>query len=205
MKKIMKTGIILTIIAVMLSACMEDTTTVSSSQTIADQNAKKADQAAKVMEKTQVPTFTESLDRENIRDRLIVTNNANTLQWVYLFSAGRNIGRFPVRGKVTSGGKRLSSPEMVIGIDKGEFYGQELTEAPDEMGTYGSSGPYIFWFDPAGQYHQWQGDYFLSPVPYKIDKDFGTITSELDITEDAKRAAYEKEILANPDVTKVTR
>lgn len=194
MKKLIRSVIAFVLIAALLTACLEQTQG-SAQQTMQQQNQKKADLAARMMEKTQVPSINESLERQNIHDRIIITNNANTLQWVYLFSAGRNIGRFPVRGKVTSGSKRLTSPEMFVdSIDLGDSWGQVKVEAPDEMGTYGASSPYIFWFDPAGQYHQWEGEYFLSPVPYQIDKQYGTVSIEVDASEEAKRAAYEKQI-----------
>jgi len=131
----------------------------------------KAEQAVRMMDKTPTPTLERSLERENIIKRLKVTNDSNTLQWIYPMSAGRVIGRFPVLGKVTSGSKRLT-PDI-------DIYNSSRP-MPDEMGAYGSSDPYIFWFDPAGQYHQHRGDYFLSPVPYKIDLNYGTISVEID-------------------------
>jgi len=139
----------------------------------------KSIQAMNVMKQTPVPEFKRSLERENIVKRLKITNDPNTLQWIYPMSAGRVVGRFPVLGKVTGGSKRLT-PETYY--DGG---GSEIL--PDETGAYGSSDAYIFWFDPAGRYHQHRGDYFLSPVPYKIDLNYGTISVEIDqITENKK-------------------
>ena len=135
----------------------------------------KSIQAMNVMKQTPVPEFKRSLERENIVKRLKVTNDPNTLQWIYPMSAGRVVGRFPVLGKVTGGSKRLT-PETYY--DGG---GSEIL--PDETGAYGSSDAYIFWFDPAGRYHQHRGDYFLSPVPYKIDLNYGTISVEIDQAE----------------------
>ena len=137
----------------------------------------KSIQAMNVMKQTPVPEFKRSLERENIVKRLKVTNDPNTLQWIYPMSAGRVVGRFPVLGKVTGGSKRLT-PETY-------YDGAEIL--PDETGAYGSSDAYIFWFDPAGRYHQHRGDYFLSPVPYKIDLNYGTISVEIDqVTENKK-------------------
>ncbi|MFC8686048.1 hypothetical protein [Brevibacillus porteri] len=191
----MKKGLITLItFSLMLVGCAPTTTSSSPEATMNAQNQKKAEQAAKMMTQTDTPTFNRSLERENIAERLKQTNDPNMLQWIYPMSAGRVIGRFPVRGKITSGSKRLTSPVMKADIDKGEYYGEEFTEAPDEMGAYGSSGEYIFWFDPANRYHQHRGDYFLSPVPYKIDLGYGTISTEIDQTENSKRNTYEKQI-----------
>jgi hypothetical protein len=163
---------------------------------MANQNKQKLQQSATVMESVGVPQFNYSVERENIAKRLEVTNNPNLLQWIYPMSAGRVIGRFPVRGKVTSGAKRLTSSEMTTRIDGGEYNEDTMTEAPDEMGTYGSSGEYIFWFDPAGNYHQHKGDYFLSTEPYKLDTGNGTISVEIDQAEKAKVGQYDAQTKA---------
>jgi hypothetical protein len=155
---------------------------------IEKQQIAKVENAMRVMEQTKVPVLYKSLERENIRQRILVSNDPNTLQWIYPMSAGRVIGRFPVKGKVTSGSKRLTA---TTGYNPNTSSTEEL---PDEMGTYGSSGDYIFWFDPAGNFHQHKGDYFLSTVPYKIDLGYGTITMEIDKQEEAKRTEYEKQM-----------
>jgi len=159
------------------------------------QNDDKLQQATEVMDQVKVPKFKRSIERENIHDRLVMTNDPNTLQWIYPVSNGRVIGRFTVRGKVTSGSKRLTSPVM-----KDEHYdlgsngtGDYYIPAPDESGAYGDSGDYIFWFDPAKQIHQWKGQYLLSPVPYKIEQGYGTVSVEIDITEQAKTELYDQQ------------
>lgn len=179
------------IFSLILSGCEMPT---PQTNVMADQNQVKIDQATKVMERTKVPTFNESLDRINISKRLTVSNDSNTLQWVYPMSAGRVIGRFPVKGKITSGGKRLTSSQMLVSCDSGEWTAECIMEAPDEMGTYGSSGDYVFWFDPADRIHQHRGDYFISPVPYKIDVGYGTISTEIDVTEQSKANLYNQQI-----------
>lgn len=83
---------------------------------------------------------------------------------------------------------------MKIEIDGGEYHQETLTEAPDEMGTYGSSSEYVFWFDPNGQIHQWNRTYFVSPVLYKIDEGKGTVTVEIDVKEQNKIPQYNKQI-----------
>jgi hypothetical protein len=181
----------LLIISMSLIGCTGD----KSDQIMSAQNESKKIQAAAMMEQTPTPAFDRSLERENISNRLKSTNDPTQLTWIYPMSAGRVIGRFPVRGKVTSGGKRLTSTQQVInGLNT-----FALGEAPDEMGAYGSSGDYIFWFDPAGRGPlQHKGDYFISPIPYKIDSGYGTISYEVDQIEEAKRNIYEKETKANP-------
>lgn len=163
---------------------------------IEKQEQAKVKNAMTLFQQTKVPKINKSLERENIRQRILVSNDANTLQWIYPMSAGRVIGRFPVKGKVTSGSKRLTSSQNYV-------MNQGYTEAPDEMGAYGSSSPYIFWFDPAGQIYQWQGDYFVSPVPHMIDKGYGTIDVEIDAEENRKAESYKEQIKkTNADINK---
>ena len=71
-----------------------------------------------------------------------------------------------VKGKVTSSGKRLS-PYSVAAMEGEYVRSQHLGLAVDiggqtkrtsevlqDDGTYGSSSPYIYWWDSKGGYHQ---------------------------------------------------
>ena len=179
------------ILVVMLSAMLlslvgcEETTRSK----MDNQAEKKAEQAVRMIEQSPTPSLDRSLERENIVKRLKITNDPNTLQWIYPMSAGRVIGRFPVLGKITSGSKKLTPDTDVYNSNR---------PMPDEMGAYGSSGDYVFWFDPAGRGpFQHRGDYFVTPVPYKIDLGYGTITYEIDTNEESKRNVYEGQIKNN--------
>jgi hypothetical protein len=72
-----------------------------------------------------------------------------------------------VRGKVTSAGKRLTPVTTIgsysCGKDDTCYDGQRAiiggasvltTEIEQDDGTYGSSAPYIYWWDSHGRYHQ---------------------------------------------------
>jgi len=185
MKKVILGIVMVVIMSFGLIGCEVDEARQVRNQQMED----KSIQAMNVMKQTPVPEFKRSLERENIVKRLKVTNDPNTLQWIYPMSAGRVVGRFPVLGKVTGGSKRLTPETYYDGggskrLTPETYYdggGSEIL--PDETGAYGSSDAYIFWFDPAGRYHQHRGDYFLSPVPYKIDLNYGTISVEIDQTE----------------------
>jgi hypothetical protein len=191
MKKLILAVSTLLLTGSILTACT-DIPTDDTQKTLNEQNENKLKQSAKVMKSVNVPEFNYSIERENIAKRLETTNNPNLLQWIYPMSAGRVIGRFPVRGKITSGSKRLTSTQMKVKIDGGEWNQDTFVEAPDEMGAYGSSDPYVFWFDPSGQYHQHSGDYFLTTEPYKLDLGNGTISVDIDEKELSKVAEYDK-------------
>lgn len=192
-KQIIAGTVSLVLVAGLLGGC--GPTQSQGNDTLKEQNKQKVQQAGNLAQITPGPVLTSSLERQNISRRLVVSNDPNTLQWIYPMSAGRVIGRFPVQGKVTSGSKRLTSGQQITTYSNGNGGSTGVvTETPDEMGAYGSSGEYIFWFDPAGRPHQHKGDYFVSPVPYTIDKGYGTISVDIDTSEESKRNSYESQI-----------
>lgn len=113
-----------------------------------------------------VPTGPDGLTAEqrNIRDRLVEDNKPGVVKHLYLVSAysGQVIVYSTVRGKVTSGGKRLT-PTMTIG-DTGntnsyfavDIGGQTVgtAEVLQDDGSYGNSMDYLYWWDEQGRYNQ---------------------------------------------------
>lgn len=103
-------------------------------------------------------------EQRNIRDRLLKDNEPGAIKHLYVISAysGQVLIYSTVKGKVTSGSKRLA-PNTV---EKNQYslpdgftvhIGNEsyLTdEVLSDDGTYGSSGDYLFWWDVKGVYHQ---------------------------------------------------
>jgi len=94
-----------------------------------------------------------------------------------------------VKGKVTSGGKRLS-PKTVNGngyntsgdnnwvkIGNSQYTTDEVL---DDGGAYGDSGNYIFWFDAQGNYHQYYpsgGTYLeICDKPLRVKKTNFSVT-----------------------------
>ena len=115
----------------------------------------------------RVPTDQEGLTTEqrNIRERLLEDNKPGTIKHLYIISAysGQVIIYSTVRGKVTSGGKRLT-PTTVSGGYNGGYYGGfsvdingntvYTNEVLQDDGAYGSSVEYLYWWDVQGRYHQ---------------------------------------------------
>jgi hypothetical protein len=103
-----------------------------------------------------------TVEQENIIDRIKMDNTPGSLKHLYVFStySGQCLLYSPVRGKVTSSGKRLSPSnvralrdELPFSVNIGgqTFYTNELL---GDDGVYGSSIEYLFWFTPDGVYHQ---------------------------------------------------
>lgn len=106
-----------------------------------------------------------SVEQRNVKDRLAADNKPGSIKHLYVISAysGQVLIYSTVRGKVTSSGKRLS-PETISGIygdTNSNGFGVPIgkftaitKEVLSDDGTYGSSVPYVFWFDAKGVYHQ---------------------------------------------------
>jgi hypothetical protein len=83
--------------------------------------------------------------------------------------AGQPIMYAGVRGKVTSGGKRLTNPQQLVNLNCGQYCSEDIGEGPSDEGTYGHSGEYIFFWTLDGQYVQWNGSYLYSDKPFRTN------------------------------------
>ena len=105
-------------------------------------------------------------EQRNVRTRLLEDNKPGSIKHLYVISpySGQVILYSTVKGKVTSGGKRLT-PNTVTGYtaDSNHYGGfavdfsglnQTTYEVLSDDGTYGSSGDYLYWWDVRGAYHQ---------------------------------------------------
>jgi hypothetical protein len=112
----------------------------------------------------KVPTNPEGLttEQQNIQDRLLEDNKPGSVKHLYVISAysGQVIIYSTVRGKVTSGGKRITPISVnnhgngwgfPIGFGDQVLYTNEVIQ---DDGTYGSSSEYLYWWDTKGVYHQ---------------------------------------------------
>ena len=109
--------------------------------------------------------FTDNAEIENIKRRLELTSQPGLLGYILLMNeAGQPVAYLGVRGKVTSGSKRLTPPDRYTPQGANGFIRQE---ASDE-GTWGSSDPYIYFWTTDGQYVQWSGKYLYSDQPIRL-------------------------------------
>lgn len=117
-----------------------------------------------------VPIGSDGLTAEqrNIAVRIKEDNKPGAIKHLYVISpySGQVILYSTVKGKVTSGGKRLTP--NTVNAEANDYSGQvhdgfavlfgddeKFTgEVLQDDGTYGSSGDYLFWLDSQGRYHQ---------------------------------------------------
>lgn len=120
--------------------------------------------------------------------------------WIHLIALdGKIIRRMPVRNKVTSSGKRLE-PTTAAPYNEGyPLAGDGENSRTNELiqpdGTFGSSDPYIFWFDSMGRYHQYGTaggiGYLLTDYPIDLENPMDRVTGLYNVQKEA--AAWQKE------------
>ena len=116
--------------------------------------------------------FTDNAEIDNIKNRVELTSKPGLLGYVILFNeSGQPIMYEGVRGKITSGSKRLTAPDRTQQIGTGGQNGGQhsvVRQSPSDEGTYGSSNPYIFYWNTDGVYRQWSGHYLYSTQPMRL-------------------------------------
>lgn len=130
----------------------------------------KKTQSQKAAEAANSIRFTENAEIDNIKRRLELTSSPGKLGFIVLLNeAGQPIWYGSVKGKVTSGGKRLTAPSQKWKVDCGNNgWCEDIGPAPSDEGTWGSGSPYIFFWTMSGQYMQWSGDYLYSDQPLRL-------------------------------------
>lgn len=150
--------------AVLLLAACEPT-----APTNRDLQSRKAQEAARAIQ------FSDNAEIENIRARVTLTANPGLLGFVLLMNeAGQPIMYEGVKGKITSGGKRLTPTTERRCVPSYNSEGQRngcdyaSVPAPSDEGTHGSSGEYIFYWNQSGEYRQWNGKYLYADKPFRL-------------------------------------
>jgi hypothetical protein len=129
----------------------------------------KSVQAEKAEREASTIRFDENAEIDNIKARLELTSSPGLLGYIVLLNgAGQPVMYTTVKGKVTSGSKRLTKPYDFARRDVGQYYADVLVDAPSDEGTYGRSGDYIYFWTENGQYVQWSGTYLYSDKPIRL-------------------------------------
>lgn len=95
-------------------------------------------------------------EQRNVRRRLEEDNKPGAIKYIYLVSnmTGDCLFYDIVDGKVTSSGKRLTSGEYLAPGDGGQYNRHFVMDRIGDDGTYGSSTPYLYYWNTNGIYRQ---------------------------------------------------
>jgi len=128
------------------------------------------EQHTRLMKSTPPPTLEFSLERENLKERLVRFNDANKVSYIYLVSYGKIMAHYVIKGKVSSVNSKLTTGEQIV-KDPYAYYecrAGKVVESPQLDGSYGMNGDAVFFFTTDNIYVEWNGEYMLCDQPLKL-------------------------------------
>lgn len=116
----------------------------------------------------------DSLERRNLRERLIRTNKPNAISYLYLLSFGKPLGFYTVKGKVSSTQSQMTTDQLQVCKDHAGDYESAcvpaVVNAPGDDGSYGANEDGIFFFTTEDVMVTTNLDYIVSdqPLPFNV-------------------------------------
>lgn len=118
--------------------------------------------------------LTDSLERRNIRERLLRTNKADKIGYVYYVPFGNILGYWTVKGKVSSVKSQMNPTDDLSG-DVSDCSGcseHVITESAGDDGAFGENQDAVFFFTTNGTMIEVpEDDYFYSDQPITLGTD----------------------------------
>lgn len=114
--------------------------------------------------------LTDSLERRNLVERLLRTNQANKIGYVYLVSfSGQPLGYYTIKGKVSSTQSQLTTDELVYRFCRNGSCSDNVVNAPGDDGSYGANEDGVFFFTTEGAFVTTTLQYLYSDQPLPIN------------------------------------
>jgi hypothetical protein len=171
MNKFIKVAAVVAVGAIALTGCTGDKEADDSAQ----ESGQKLTEQAYKQQSEAVPypadQLTDSLERRNLAERLIRTNDPSVQGYVYLMNFGTIVGYYSVKGKVSSTQSQMTTDQLLeYGCDDA-LQGCQLAtvNAPGDDGSYGANEPGIFFFTTEGVMVTTDLNYIWSDQPLPID------------------------------------
>lgn len=116
----------------------------------------------------------DSLERRNLVERLLRTNQPNKIGYVYLLSfTGQFMGYYTIKGKVSSTDSQMTTTDLVVTKCHNSNGCNDVTvPAPGDDGSYGTNEPGIFFFTTENAMVTTNLNYVYSdqPLPLNVPK-----------------------------------
>jgi hypothetical protein len=112
-----------------------------------------------------VTELRDSLERRNLKDRLLRTNKPDAIGYVYLMNFGQIVGYYTIKGKVSSTQSQMTTDNLIID----RYEGDVVVNAPGDDGSYGANEPGIFFFTTEGAMVTTSLDYIWADNQIAID------------------------------------
>ena len=138
-----------------------------------------------------------SLERRNIRERLLRFNDASKIGYLYeLTDFGQVVAYFTIKGKPTAIASQMTPSDQTTCIDiKNRDDPCFVVASPMDDGSWGPSEPGIFFFTTEGVMLEWNGLFQYSDYPLDIDPTTLTIRYDAD---NAKPSSTASEVKPQP-------
>ena len=108
----------------------------------------------------------DSLERRNLVERLLRTNQPNKIGYVYLLSfSGQPLGYYTIKGKVSSTDSQMTTGDLVIPRTGGDV----VVNAPGDDGSYGPNEPGVFFFTTENAFVTTNLNYLYSDQPLPLN------------------------------------
>lgn len=158
------------LLAISLAACSEDAPKSSAQST-----GQKLTEQAFGQQQAAVPypadALKDSLERRNLREKLLRYNSPSKISYIYLLSdTGGIYTFFTIKGKVSSNQSQMTTQDLVQSCGQNSSYSCAVTVgAPGDDGSYGPNEDGIFFFTVDGVMITWNGRYLLTDAPLKVN------------------------------------
>lgn len=121
-----------------------------------------------------VDKLKDSLERRNIRERLLRTNDPSKIGYVYLLSFSKPLGYYVIKGKVSSTQSQMTTDNLIVDGCPGGSDGRcpTVVNAPGDDGSYGQNEDGVYFFTTEGAMVTTTLDFVYSdqPIPFDVPK-----------------------------------
>ena len=157
-------------LALGLVACTDD-----SGKSSAQETGQKLTEQAFEQQQGAVPypadQLKDSLERRNLRERLLRQNDPDRIGYVYFFPFGSDkpFGYWTIKGKVSSTQSQMTTDTLLVDVDGDSTRERIPVTAPGDDGSYGENEKGVFFFTTEGAQVQVCEDcYFYSDQPVPV-------------------------------------
>lgn len=152
--------------ALILTGCKSNSNAQTTGQAQTEQAYKQQSEAVPY----PADQLKDSLERRNVRAKLLQENKPDAVGYVYLQSFGKVLGYYVIKGKVSSNNSQMTTDNLIVkpcdGCDR------YVVNAPGDDGSYGPNEPGVFFFTTEGVMVKTDLDYIYStqPIPFDVPK-----------------------------------
>lgn len=111
----------------------------------------------------------DSVERRNLRERLLRFNRPDKIGYVYLLSdTGSVVAFYTIKGKISSTESQMTASDTSECHGGDYCSGTVVRQSPGDDGSYGPNEPGVFFFTTEDVLVQWNGKFVYADAPLKV-------------------------------------